>query len=104
LKLENIPLYVWHGLKALNWFDECEATIIKLVGPDDCVLFAKCLAATSMNNYLLSNVTQARKAFYQIKNELPFSKLGLILSSNICNWQKRAKDFRGEKRITFGAQ
>lgn len=71
MNVENISRYVWLGEKDKNWYADTRATLVDIFGEDDLPLVAKLLAATSINTSLKSNITLFRRAYYEIKNDLP---------------------------------
>jgi hypothetical protein len=101
MNIERIPFYVWNGWNSKDWYSECADCIVDLFGADNLVLVAKCLAATSMNNYLKGNVRQARKALYQIKNNIPFKGIGFKNVRVALQATLDQKDFSGRKTNNF---
>lgn len=69
MKLEYIELG-WHDL---HWYIDTKALFVELYGLNELPLVANLFAATSINSSLESNIRLFRKAYYELKNGLPFS-------------------------------
>lgn len=73
MNTDNISRYIYLGRFDKNWYAECRETIINIFGESELQLVSTLLAATSQNTSLKANVTLFRKAYYEIKNDLPVS-------------------------------
>lgn len=70
----KIARYVWIGRNDINWYTECEEMFVELFGREELGLVCKLFAATSINTSLRSNVTLFRKAYGEIKRDLPIGR------------------------------
>ena len=100
LNFDKIEKYVFDGLSGFNYYEESRRTIIRSYGEARLKLVCQLLAATSMNNYMKSNVTQMRKALYQIEHGLPFKGyLGNVVK--YLELAKKGEEFPGRKTNSF---
>lgn len=97
---KNIPEYVWIGLGGLRYYEECEQAIITHFGEKRHKLMAQLLAATSMNNQMKANATQARKALYQLEHGLPFTGYLPIVKTYL-ELARLGREFPGRKTNNF---
>jgi hypothetical protein len=67
----QIERYLIIGRTNQHWYKECEELLIELFGAENLVLCANLFAATSINTSLKANITLFRRAFYEIKNNIP---------------------------------
>jgi hypothetical protein len=74
MNIENISRYIYLGRKDQTWYCDCKNTLLELFGKAELPLVTDLLAATSINSSLQSNITLFRKAYYEIKNDLPAGK------------------------------
>lgn len=74
MNTDSIGRYVWNGRKDKNWYADCRAAFVDLFGEENIPLVTKLFAATSINTALKANVTLFRRAYYEIKFELPIGK------------------------------
>jgi hypothetical protein len=68
----RIDMYIRHGFKDKDWYDECAKLLTDLYGAENLKLVADIIAATSINSTLKSNIALFRKAHYQLLNGKPF--------------------------------
>jgi len=73
LIIQKFLEYAEHGKKDKHWYRDCEQTFIKLFGEPELKTVCKLFAATSINTSLKANITLFRRAYFEIKNDLPFS-------------------------------
>jgi len=68
---DKIDLYIEKGWKDRYWYHECQKLFEDLFGKEELELVCKLFAATSINTSLKSNITLFRRAYYEIKNNIP---------------------------------
>lgn len=100
MKTENISRYVWLGKKDKAWYSDCRQTLVDLFGEQELTLVTNLLAATSINTSLKSNITLFRRAYYEIKNNLPTSNY-LPNIQNQINQLREGKELTGRKINSF---
>lgn len=88
-----IDKYMLTGASDMFWYQECNRTLTELYGPGELALVTKLLAATSINTYLKSNITLFRKAYYEIKNDLP-------VGNYLPNMKKQILQIRAGQELT----
>jgi hypothetical protein len=100
MKIDNISRYVWLGRKDKTWYSDCKETLIDLFGEDELSLVTNLLAGTSINTSLKGNITLFRRAYYEIKNELPTSNYLPNIQQQI-NQIREGKELTGRKINSF---
>jgi hypothetical protein len=93
LNAEKIARYVWLGRKDINWYKDCEDTIVSLYGRENLLLIARLFAATSINTSLTSNIKLFRKALKEIQEGKPVGRY-------LPNIQKQLQQIRDGKGLT----
>jgi hypothetical protein len=73
--VDKVERFIKVGWKDRNWYNECQQLFEDLFGKDDLELVCDLFAATSINTSLKSNITLFRRAFYEIKNDLPVGSI-----------------------------
>lgn len=109
---DKIDLYIEKGWKDRYWYHECQQLFEDLFGKEDLILVCKLFAACSINTSLKSNLTLFRRAYYEIKHDIPIggikNKQGQPLGylPNIQMQLERIRDGRelsGRKIRSFAA-
>lgn len=73
MNVSNIEKIIEVGKKDMFWYSDCQQILEQIFGIDELYLVTRLLAATSINTSLKSNITLFRRAYYEIKNNKPFS-------------------------------
>lgn len=102
MNTENISRYIYFGRTDKDWYADCRATLVDLFGADRLTLVTDLLAATSINTSLTSNVTLFRRAYYEIKNDLPVGKYLPIIQAQL-NQVRSGIGLTGRKIRSFAA-
>lgn len=100
LNTKHIDRYVQIGKHDKNWYHECQVVFEELFGADELELVAKLFAATSMNTSLKSNITLFRKAYYEIKNDMPIGNYLPGIKAQI-GYIRAGESLRGLKINSF---
>lgn len=100
MNIDNISRYAYLGRRDKDWYAECRKTLVDIFGEDELWLVTSLLAATSINSSLKSNITLFRKAYYEIKNNLPIGNYLPIIKSQI-HLIRNCEDLSGRKINSF---
>ncbi len=93
LDVSNIAKYLWIGRADKTWYEEVEEVIVELFGREQLLPFAKILAATSIHSTLRSNLSQARRAKFQLES-------GIEIKGYLPNVQKQLELLRDGKGLS----
>lgn len=74
LDTTKINHYIKVGEKDMYWYHECQEVFEDIFGKDELWLVCQLFAGTSINTSMKSNLTLFRRAYYEIKNDLPIGK------------------------------
>lgn len=83
MNTDRIAEYLWVGRHDQHWYRDCQELFEKHFGKEELPLVSKLFAATSIHTSLPSNVRLFRKAYREIKEDLPFSSYLPVIKTQL---------------------
>lgn len=102
MNTDRIAEYLWVGRNDQHWYRDCQDLFEKHFGKEQLPLVTKLFAATSIHTSLPANVRLFRKAYYEIRENLPFGKYLPVMLTNL-EYARAGKPLSGRKINNFAA-
>lgn len=102
MNTERIAEYLWVGRNDQHWYRDCQELFEYHFGKEQLPLVTKLFAATSIHTSLPSNVRLFRKALYEIREGLPFTKYLPVMLTNL-EYARAGLPLSGRKINNFAA-
>jgi len=102
MNIDRIAEYLWVGRNDQHWYKDCQELFEKHFGEEQLPLVTKLFAATSIHTSLPANVRLFRKAYYEIREGLPFGKYLPVMLTNL-EYARAGKPLSGRKINNFAA-
>lgn len=100
LNTDSIAKYLWIGRNDKDWYKGCRQVFVDIFGEEEIELVCSLFAATSINSSLKSNIQLFRKAYYEIKNDLPVGNYLPVMKQQIVSIREGG-DLSGRKIRSF---